>query len=102
MLLKLAQAYGKAQYIDVSKGISLIDTFWFKRIDDVYTTWDKINPYKNKFSRIVSNIALNGEYLGGNVKSPSPDYQVDGSVDKCWKRKDGQILLYKNCTPIRR
>ena len=94
-LLKLAQIYGKAEFLDITKGISLTDTFWFKSLDDKNTTWDKINPYRNRFSRIISEVALNGVYTGGNVKSPSPDYKVDGSVDKCWKRENGEIYLYK-------
>ena len=94
-LLKLAQIYGKSEFLDVTKGISLIDTFWFKSLDDKNTTWDKINPYRNEFNKDISEVALNGVYTGGNVKSPSPDYKVDGSVDKCWKRENGEIYLYK-------
>lgn len=94
-LLKLAGIRNKAEYIEVTHGISLIDTFWLKKDTDTIT-WDKINPYKNRFSRIISEICLNGQYnYNGELRSPSPDYKLDGSVDKCWKRENGNIWLYK-------
>ena len=93
-LMKQAQINSINEYLSITKAISLTDTFWVQDTDRPIT-WDKISPYRNKLSRIISDIALNCEYHGGNLRSPSPDYTVDGSVDKCWKRINGDIYLYK-------
>lgn len=93
-LLKLAGIRNKQEYLSVTHGISLTDTFWVKEINS-NTSWNKINPYKNKFSRIISEVAINGQYYGGDLRSPSPEYSLDGSADKCWKRVNKSIYLYK-------
>lgn len=92
--LKIAGINTKEKYLDMTYGISLSDTFWVKH-EGSNKTWDDVNPYKNRFSRLLSDVILNGVYTGGNIKSPSPDYQLDGSIDKCWKRLNGEIYLYK-------
>lgn len=94
-LLKLANISSKQEYLMVTHGISLTDTFWVKRATKDNTNWENINPYKNRFSRIVSDIALNLNIRSGNFRSPSPDYSVGGSTNKCWKRINGKIYLYK-------
>ncbi len=94
ILLKLAEIDTKQEYLKVTYGISLNDTFWLREVGNTMT-WDRISPYSNRLSRIVSEVALNCNYVGGNIKSPSPDYTVDGSTDKCWVREQGRILLYK-------
>lgn len=93
-ILKQAQINSFAEYLSVTKAISLTDTFWVQDTDNSIT-WDRISPYRNRLSRIISNIALNCEYHGGELRSPSPDYTVDGSVDKCWKRLKDGIYLFK-------
>lgn len=94
LLLKQANISSISEFLYITKAISLTDTFWINCLEHP-TVWDSINPYKNKFSRVISEIALNCNYYGGQLRSPSPDYTVDGSVDKCWKRKNGKIYLYK-------
>lgn len=93
-LLKLCQANSLTDYLRISKGISLTDTFWVKDTVD-RVTWQRVSPYRNKLSRIIAEVALNMNYLGGDLRSPSPEYTLDGSTDKCWKRRDGKIYLYK-------
>lgn len=95
-LLKLADIQNKEEYLKVTYGISLTDTFWVRQINDDMT-WARISPYRNRFSKLVSEVALNCNYIGGNIKSPSPDYTVDGSADKCWVRENGKIYLFKTC-----
>ena len=95
LMLKLAGIRNKEEYLSITHGISLTDTLWFKTLDS-NITWDKISPYRNKFSRVISEICLNGNFkYDGNLKSPSPDYKVSGSVDKCWKHVNNGIYLYK-------
>lgn len=93
-LLKLAEISTKQEFLCITHGISLIDTLWVRKCGEVIN-WEQINPYKNRFSRIISEVAINGTYYGGNLRSPSPEYTLDGSADKCWKRENGQIYLYK-------
>lgn len=93
-LLKFANIHNKVEYLSVTYGISLTDTLWVRKVGDD-TKWRDISPYTNKFSKIIGEIALNCNYRGGKLKSPSPDYTVDGTADKCWKRENGIIYLYK-------
>lgn len=95
-LLDMAGIHNKSEYLKTSHAISLNDTFWVKQHSDDLT-WNKINPYINKFSKVISEIALNCHYIGGDLKSPSPDYTIDGTADKCWRRINGNIYLYKTC-----
>lgn len=98
-LLKMAKLAGislNCEYITITKAISLTDTLW---INDKLnpTTWDKINPYQNRISKIMADIAIDGIelYKNQNLESPSPQYRISGSVDKCIKRHNGKNYLYK-------
>lgn len=94
-LLKLAGIRDKIEYLKVTHCISLTDTLWVREIGSSIT-WDKVSPYRNRLSRIIAEVALNCEYKGiGNLRSPSPEYTLDGSADKCWKRENGTVYLYK-------
>lgn len=94
-LMKLAGIRNKSEYLSVTHGISMRDTLWFRE-EHSKIAWDKISPYTNSFSRVISEICLNGNYkYSGELRSPSPDYKIDGSIDKCWKRVNGEIYLYK-------
>lgn len=95
-LAKLAGISNEYEFLTVSRALSINDTFW---VNDLFnsTTWDKVNPYTNRISKIMADIAINGidKYGNQNLKSPSPQYRVDGSVDKCVKRENGELYLYK-------
>lgn len=91
-LLKLAGIRNRQEYLSVTYGISLTDTFWVRPVGNTMV-WDRVSPYKNRLSRIISEIALNGGFTANNVRSPSPEYTLDGSTDKCWKRENGIIYL---------
>lgn len=95
-MAKLAGIHDKSDFLTITKAISINDTLW---VNDLKypTTWSKINPYTNRISKIMAEIALNGTgcYNNENLKSPSPQYRVDGSIDKCIKRYDNTLYLYK-------
>lgn len=94
-LLKLAGINDKIEFLRVTHCISLTDTLWVKEPES-RLVWDNISPYKNRISRVIAEIAINCNYLGvGKLRSPSPEYTLDGSADKCWKRENGVIYLYK-------
>ena len=94
ILLKYGNINNKVDFLFKIKGISLNDTLW---INNTYssTEWSKVNPYRNRLSRIISLVALDCNYIGGRLDSPSPEYRLDGVTDKCWKRINGKIYLYK-------
>lgn len=98
-LLNMAKISGisnEFDYLTISKAISINDTFW---VNDLYnpTTWDCINPYKNRLSKIMADIAIDGVhyYKYGNLKYPSPQYRLDGVTDKCVRRIKDTLYLYK-------
>lgn len=93
-LLKCAKLYDLESYLKVAKAISLNDTLWVNDCSSP-TEWARINPYKNRLSRVVSEVALIYNYTGGDLRSPSPEYQTSGMFDKCWRRIDGDIYLIK-------
>lgn len=100
-MAKIAQIDSCEEFVDITKAISITDTFWINSEKNP-TTWDKISPYSNSISRIIANIALDGlgQFSNQNLASPSPQYKLGGSVDKCVKRVDGRLLLYKSCGDI--
>lgn len=100
-LLEIAKLLGiedREDFVNVSKAISVTDTLWLNR-EDKPTTWDKVNPYKNRLSLILANLALNGGKVDNtkNIKTPSPQYLLDGSAEKCVKRINHDIYMYKTC-----
>ena len=93
-------------YAKATKSISATDTFWMNNTEDL-KQWSKINVFKNRISKILADTALDGIQLlrGQNTDSPSPQYKLDGSADKCIKRHginkyNSPIYLYKSCGEI--
>ena len=84
--------------VSVCKGLSLNDSYWIA--DELETkTFDKLNLYKNPFSRVLANIAFTG--YGSSVRSSfasSPEFTTNGMLPKCWRRIDGKVYLYKGAT----
>lgn len=91
--------YTLEDYINITKCISVTDSIWINK-DKEPTTWDKVNAYNNRISNVLADSAINGiQYLyGKQIKSPSPQYRLSGSVDKCIKRVSGKqgLYLYKS------
>ena len=84
--------------ISVSKGLSLNDCYWLKQ-DDSRDSFDSVNLYDNRFSRVLGQIAFTG-YGSSNVSglTSSPEFTTNGMLPKCWRRIDGKIYLYKGGT----
>ncbi len=84
--------------IDISKGLSLNDCYWVVD-EDFDGTFDKYNLYENKFSRVLSLIAFTG--YGSTARASfesSPEFTTNGMLPKCWRRVNGDILLFKGGT----
>ena len=84
--------------IKVSKGLSLNDCYWVVE-EGFEGTYDKFNLYDNRFSQVLALIAFTG--YGSSIKTSlasCPEFTTNGMLPKCWRRKDGKIMLYKGGT----
>lgn len=84
--------------IKVSKGLSLNDCYWVVE-EGFEGTYDKFNLYDNRFSQILALIAFTG--YGSSIRTSlasCPEFTTNGMLPKCWRRKDGKIMLYKGGT----
>ena len=84
--------------IKVSKGLSLNDCYWVVE-EGFEGTYDKYNLYDNRFSQVLALIAFTG--YGSSIRTSlasCPAFTTNGMLPKCWRRKDGKILLYKGGT----
>ena len=84
--------------IRVSKGLSLNDCYWVKD-ENSQDTFDDVNLYENRFTRILGQIAFTG-YGSSDVTglTSSPEFTTNGMLPKCWRRVNGKIFLYKGGT----
>ncbi|UMZ73004.1 hypothetical protein [Natranaerofaba carboxydovora] len=84
-------------YIEVSKGLTLKDSYWIKPVGSNFI-YDDINLYENNFNESIAELAFKGYLEGDPPKSTSPEFSTDGALAKCWHRKNGRIYLYKKGT----
>lgn len=103
MLAELGIVYSVRSLIEVSKGLSLNDVHWICP-DGFKSDWKKVNLYDNPFSKIVGMMSFTGcgrEAFGKGepgVPETSPEFSTNGMLPKCWRRVDGQVVLYKGGT----
>ena len=84
--------------IRFSKGLSLNDSYWVTEegFDGDYSDY---NLYENNFSRVLGLIAFIGYGSNsGKIISSSPEFTTNGMLPKCWRRINGNVLLYKGGT----
>ena len=84
--------------IKVSKGLSLNDCYWVVE-EGFEGPYDKFNLYDNRFSQVLALIAFTG--YGSSIRTSldsCPEFTTNGMLPKCWRRKDGKIMLYKGGT----
>ena len=56
--------------------------------------YDKYNLYDNRFSQVLALIAFTG--YGSSIRTSlasCPEFTTNGMLPKCWRRKDGKILI---------
>lgn len=78
--------------------IPINDCYWVVE-EGFEGTYDKFNLYDNRFSQILALIAFTGH--GSSIRTSlasCPEFTTNGMLPKCWRRKDGKILLYKGGT----
>lgn len=94
-LLKQCNCDTISGYLDVSHALSLNDTFWVKRSNQIDLDWNKVSLYRNKFNNTIAKIAFDGGMYGENFSSTSPEFTTGGTFAKCWVRENGVIKLVK-------
>lgn len=85
-------------YIKVSFGLSLNDSYWIIPDDGKQYLWENYNLYKNEFSKTLSLVAFTG--YNSQIKDVriSPEYTTNGMLKKCWHQKEDGIYLLKGAT----
>jgi len=85
-------------FIDMTRCLSLTDTFWIKS-ETSEDTWDSVSLYTNDFNEVISHIAFDGAGLyGRQLEKTSPELTTDGQFPKCWIRDEQGIYLLKRGT----
>lgn len=100
-LLEQMQIKSISGYLDISYGLSLNDTLWFKPYDATDSiTWENLNLYDNEFNETIAHFAFCGQGLARlHMKTTSPEFGTNGMLPKCWHREeDHEIYLYKGGT----
>lgn len=87
---------GLMDYIDISLGLSLNDSYWIIPANQNYE-WQKYNLYANDFDKALELVAFSGNSHKAVGITSSPEYTTNGMLKKCWHRDNGQIYLYKGC-----
>ena len=82
--------------IELCRGLSLNDVYWVVP-DDCEDSWKHFNLYENDFSNAIAQMAFSG--VGPDFReqwTSSPEFTTNGMLAKCWRRIDGNVLLYKS------
>lgn len=87
--------------IEMCKGLSLNDVYWVVP-DGFSRAWKDFNLYDNPFSKTLAVMAFTGGFRGefnpAREETTSPEFTTNGMLAKCWRRIDGNVLLYKSGT----
>lgn len=84
--------------IELCRGLSLNDVYWVVH-DGCADAWKDFNLYENDFSDAIAQMAFSG--VGPDFReqwTSSPEFTTNGMLAKCWRRIDGNVLLYKSGT----
>ncbi len=82
-------------FIQFTHATSLNDTFWVKGIDEKIS-WERVSLYQNEFDEAISQISFEGAGLHGiQFSSTTPEFSTSGMFEKCWRREEAGIFLYK-------
>jgi len=80
---------------NICKGLSLDDSFWVVP-EDFDGKFSDYNLFENKFSEILSLIALTGRANSWNIEyTTSPELTTNGMLPKTWRNNNGEITLFK-------
>lgn len=91
-------------YIDISFGLSLNDSYWIVPDDGNTYLWKEYNLYENRFSERLSLIAFGEKEIASSIIEDihtSPEYTTNGMLAKCWTNLDGELALIKHTSEDR-
>jgi len=83
----------KTELIVKSYGLNLTDHYWVHKTEEL-PKWEQVNYFDNVFDEVKQK----GNYdpvIDKSVNSPSPNFCVDGSIEKRWVIIDGERFLLK-------
>ena len=83
---------------ELCRGLSLNDVYWVVP-DGCEDAWKDFNLYENDFSDAIAQTAFSG--VGPDFReqwTSSPEFTTNGMLAKCWRRIDGNVVLYKSGT----
>lgn len=87
-----------SEYLNISYGLSLNDTLWF-RPEGCALSWADVNLYENPFDEAIARFALTGKAQAEGLNAAaSPELTTNGMLPKCWHRCDDGIYLMKGGT----
>ena len=91
---KLFRTNEKSELIVKSYGVNVTDHFWFHE-KDINIKWENVNYFDNPFDEII--VGNNADFtIDRKVKTPSPNFCVDGSIVKRWIiNENGERVLLK-------
>jgi hypothetical protein len=90
---KLFKTDNMSKLIVDSYGLNLTDHYWIHKTD-TNIKWETVNYFDNDFDELKQS----GNYspvIDNSVKSPSPNFCVDGSIEKRWVIVNGERVLLK-------
>ncbi len=93
-LLRLSGCNTLQGFLDVSHALSLVDTFWVKRIGSGLC-WENVSLYTHPFNEVIARTAFEGGLHGRQLSTTSPEYGTDGTFAKCWIREGERIRMLK-------
>lgn len=85
-------------FINISYGLSLNDSYWIVPDDGKEYEWEKYNLYNNKFSERLALIAFGEKNVSSSafdILETSPEYTTNGMLAKCWTILNNEIVLLK-------
>ena len=85
-------------FIDISYGLSLNDSYWIVPNDKKEYKWENYNLYHNKFSERLALIAFGEKGISTSsfdMRETSPEYTTNGMLAKCWTILNNEIVLLK-------
>ena len=86
----------KKGIIDISKGLSLIDSYWI--VQDENLKYEDFNLFENDFSEVLSLVAFTGYSSKISNLITSPEFTTNGALPKGWRRIENEVYLYKRGT----
>lgn len=96
--LNTMQADTLKGFVELTHSVSINDTYWVKE-EHENIHWSDVSLYTNEFDEVIQRMSFDGIGLRGvQMTSTSPEFGTAGAYEKCWKKEEDGIYLYKRGT----